>query len=53
MATTSITKRFIIKDDKTCNRLVQAMQNKKRKKVKVNPDPYEKGKKLLTQFLSR
>ncbi len=54
MATSSITKRFVIKDDSVCERLIAVINDPNCKKKKVsNPNAYEDGKKLLKQYLSR
>ena len=55
MATTSITKQFVIKDDTVCQRIVDEMNNPNRVKRqrKTDPNAYEKGRQLLKQFSSR
>lgn len=55
MATASITKQFVIKDDSVCQRLIDEMNNpnRKKRKRKTDPDAYEKGKKILKQFSYR
>lgn len=52
MATESITKQFIIKDDEACKKLIDALKNPSEKKV-IKTNNYEKGKKQLVQFFSR
>lgn len=52
MATSSITKRFVIKDDKVCDRLIKALKEPAPKKT-VNTNYYEEGKKLLVQYFGR
>ncbi len=52
MATESITKQFIIKDDEACKKLIDALKNPSQKKV-IKTNNYEKGKKQLVQFFSR
>ena len=49
MSTASITKKFVIKDDATCKKLVDALESTpKRKQVrKSDPSSYERGKELL------
>lgn len=49
MATDSITKRFVIKDDATCKKLVDAFENTptKKKEVKSSSSSFERGKELL------
>lgn len=58
MATSSITKRFVIKDDATCQRLIDAFEqfeaNADKKPVKKSgPSSYERGKALLATRYSR
>ena len=56
MATSSITKEFVIKDDKTCDRLIKAMENPVRledvftihQNVSAN---YEKGREPLRKYI--
>ncbi|MCM1039424.1 MAG: hypothetical protein NC434_08875 [Ruminococcus sp.] len=49
MATSSITKTFVIKDEKVCDKLIKALNDTPpRKAVKTNY--YEEGKKKLTQY---
>jgi len=52
LATESITKQFIIKDDAACKKLIEALNNPSEKKV-VKTNNYEKGKEQLVQFFSR
>ena len=49
MATESITKQFVIKDDEACKRLIEALKNPSQKKV-IKTNNYEKGKEKLAQF---
>ena len=49
MATSSITKSFVIKDDKACDKLIKALNDTTPKKV-VKTNYYEEGKKKLTQY---
>ena len=49
MPTSSITKKFIIKDDTTFENLIMA--SKKPKKRVKSSNAYEGGKKLLKQYL--
>ena len=51
MATSSITKKFIIKDDATFDKLIQASKRPK-KRVKTS-NAYEDGKKVLEQYFGR
>lgn len=51
MATSSITKRFIIKDDATFENLIKA--SKKPKKRVRTSNAYEEGKKQLKQYFGR
>lgn len=58
MATTSITEEFVIKDDATCQRLIDAIEefeaNADKKPVKKSgPSSYERGKALLAARYSR
>lgn len=48
MATSSITKTFIIKDDEACERLIKALNEPTPKKIETNY--YEEGKKKLAQY---
>lgn len=52
MATSSITKSFVVKDDKACEKLVKALNDPTPKKV-VNTNHYEEGKKKLAQYFGR
>lgn len=53
MPTDSITKRFVIKDDSVCERLIEALTDPKNKKRDIpNPNAYEEGKKILKRYLS-
>ena len=52
MPTSSITKRFVIKDDATCQRLIDAIEEfeakaEKKPVKKSGPSSYERGKALL------
>lgn len=49
MAISSITKQFVIKDDETCKKLIDAL-NEDVPKIKPNISEYEEGKKLLVQL---
>ena len=51
MATSSITKQFVIRDEKACDKLINAL-NKKRRKKPVTSNKYDEGKKLLAQYYS-
>lgn len=51
MATASITKEFVIKDTKACDKLVKVLTENSRRK-KSNSKKYEEGKKLLAQRYS-
>ena len=51
MATSSITKKFVIKDDETMKRLVNALEAPK--KQRTEKKSYEKGKELLLQHYGR
>ena len=55
MATSSITKKFVIKDNEACDRLLHAIDAAKRspQRVKRASTKYEEGKKLLAQYFSR
>lgn len=54
MATSSITKKFIIKDEEACDKLIQILTNNKfTRKKKSASKKYEEGKKLLAQYYSR
>ena len=49
MATSSITKTFIIKDDKTCEKLIKAMNEPRTTKV-IKTNSYEEGKEKLKSY---
>ncbi len=49
MATSSITKSFIIKDDKVCDKLIEALNAPTPKRV-VDTNYYEEGKEKLVQY---
>lgn len=52
MATSSITKEFVIKDKKTCDKLIEVLNGKPTRKSKKSSNKYEEGKKLLEQYYS-
>lgn len=52
MATSSITKEYIIKDDKACDRLIHVLSEKKPYKKATTSNKYEEGKRLLAQRFS-
>ena len=52
MATASITKEFIIKNNKACDRLIKILSGKATRK-KSSSHKYEEGKKILAQRFSR
>lgn len=52
MATSSFTKSFVIKDNRTCDKLIKAMNHPTPKEV-VNTNHYEEGKKKLAQYYGR
>lgn len=52
MATSSITKSFVIKNDKACDKLIKALGDPTPKKV-VKTNYYEDGKKKLAQYFGR
>ena len=49
MATSSITKSFVIKDDKAREKLIKALNDRTPKKT-VETNYYEDGKKKLAQY---
>lgn len=56
MAISSITKKYVIKDDKACERLIKAMENPVRLEdvFTIHPnvsDNYEKGRELLRKYV--
>ncbi len=53
MATSSITKKFIIKDDKACDRLIAALAAPKPRQMKKSSNSYEEGKKQLAHYFGR
>ena len=55
MATASITKKFVIKDDAVCKKLVDALESTSGKKQapKSGPSSYERGKELLAMRYCR
>ena len=52
MATASITKEFVLKNDKACDRLIKLLSGKETRK-KSSSNKYEEGKKILKQRFSR
>ena len=51
MATSSITKQFVIKDDKACDRLIEILNRPSRRKKTMNSsNKYLEGKKKLVQY---
>ena len=52
MATSSITKTFIVNDDKTCEKLIKAMNKPRITKV-VKTNSYEEGKERLKSYFGR
>ena len=52
MATSSITKKFVIKNDEACDRLIEIL-NENSPKKEVNADFYEEGKRTLEQYFGR
>lgn len=55
MATLSITKRFIVNDDKVCEKFIAATEAEtKEKEIKKSvPSSYERGKELLASRYCR
>ncbi len=54
MATSSITKEFIVKDEKAYLQIIEEVSNKPVRTVKtVKPSNIERGNKLLKQFSFR
>ena len=51
MATSSITKKFVIKDEKACDTLISVLSQKSKRK-KTTSNKYEEGKKLLAQHIA-
>ena len=49
MPTSSITKEFILKDNKTADRLISILSEKKPRRKKPTSNKYEEGKILLEQ----
>ncbi len=49
MATSSITKDFVVKDDKACEKLIRAIRSSVPLKV-VKTNYYEEGKRKLVQY---
>lgn len=52
MPTSSITKRFIIKDKKSLVKLGEILNSKPRRKIIASSKKYEEGKILLEQYCS-
>lgn len=52
MATSSITKKFVIKDNKACDNLLAAMDSSFPRKV-VKTNRYEEGKEKLARYFGR
>lgn len=50
MATSSITKRFVIKDDAACDRLIEALNKKNTHEKSTSSKRYDEGKKILKQY---
>jgi hypothetical protein len=51
MATSSITKKFVIKDDKACDKLIKVINEpSKRKEPIKSSNKYDEGKKKLAQY---
>ena len=53
MATSSITKRFVVKDKKSLIKLGEILNSKPQRKISASSTKYEEGKKLLAQYYSR
>ncbi len=49
MATSSITKEFVIKDNKACDKLISILSERKPRRKRPTSNKYEEGKKLLAQ----
>lgn len=49
MATSSITKSFVVKDDKACDNLIKALNTPTPRKV-VKTNYYEEGKEKLVRY---
>ena len=52
MATSSITKEFVLKDDKACDVLINVLNTPSKRKKKPHLGQYEEGKKLLEKYSS-
>lgn len=53
MATESITKSYVVKDDKTCDVLIKVLSEKSTRRKPQKPSKkLEKGKVLLERYLS-
>ena len=50
MPTSSITKKFEIKDNETYEKLAEVLNNPTRRKKKPSTNKYEEGKKILKQL---
>lgn len=53
MATTSITKSFVLKSDEACDKLIKVLSEPSKRQKKESSNKYEEGKKLLAQYYSR
>ena len=51
MPTSSITKKFVIKDNSVCDTLIKVMSEKSRRRKKTSSQKYKEGKKLIAQYL--
>lgn len=52
MATSSITKTFVVKDDEACEKLIKASREPRTTKV-IKTNFYEEGKKQLAHYFGR
>lgn len=50
MPTSSITKKFIIRDEETCKRLIEILNQPSHRKKKTSSNKFEEGKKLLANL---
>ena len=50
MATSSITKRYVVRDNKSCDVLIRILSEKESRRKKTTSKKYEEGKKLLAQL---
>ena len=48
MATSSITKKFVIKDNKTCDKLIKILAENPPRKRNISVNKYEEGKKTIS-----